>query len=112
VASGGFAVEEAVSFPLVERARDDAAALDELRSRMLAPAAALRGVPQVGVNEQGVIDVSHGRALVSERLASGEWPADGVEPVAVIDPGGELIALGRTNAGRIEVMRGIHPTPR
>jgi len=69
-------------------------------------AAALRHTPRVVVDDLGVEDVRHGRALAPLRLAASVLPAEGSDPVAVLDTHGELIALGRLRGGRVEIARG------
>lgn len=108
VASGGFTLADATRFELIERARrGDEAAQVALRARLLRLSAALRGQPCVRVDAQGLADVRHGKALLPERFGFAQLPADGTEPVAVLDEGGVLIALGRARADRIEIARGI-----
>ncbi|HEX7476329.1 MAG TPA: tRNA pseudouridine(55) synthase TruB [Polyangiales bacterium] len=107
--SGGFELHDAVGFELVEQARrGDEAARATLLVRLLPPSAALRGRPSVQVDEQGVTDVRQGRALSPARIRGEVLPAEGCDPVAVLDERGALIALGRCRAGRIEIARGIH----
>lgn len=107
VGSGAFVVDEALELSVVQRAQQDPVARDELMARLLPLSAALRGVASVSVDPAGVIDIRHGRAIVVERVIGGAWPSEGVQPVAITDGAGTLVALGRMHEGRIEVVRGI-----
>ncbi len=111
VASGSFVIEEALEFSQIEAAQRDDAKAALLREKLLPLAAALRGVPRVRIDAQGVVDVRHGRAFPRERLLDGDgaWPADGTELVAVLDADGVLVSLGCARDGAVYVVRGIQP---
>lgn len=78
----------------------DAVSLDTLeamapeeRWRLLAPAgAAVAHLPRVVVRPAALRDLIHGRRVAAAHLA-GPWPADD-GPVAVLDPAGQLLAIG------------------
>jgi tRNA pseudouridine55 synthase len=106
--SGAFTDTEAVPMTLLTAAASgDAAARELLRGRLLTLTAALRGCPRVTATGEGADDIRHGRALVLERVCEGSLPAEGSDPVAILDAAGELIALGRAGADRISVVRGF-----
>ncbi|HKU42123.1 MAG TPA: hypothetical protein VJR89_28385, partial [Polyangiales bacterium] len=110
-ASGRFELGEALDFEtLAAASRADSQALALARARLLPLPAALRGCPRVTPTPEGVQDVRHGRALVAERIAAGELPAEGSEPVAVLDAAGELLALAQVREGKLYVTRGFSPS--
>jgi tRNA pseudouridine55 synthase len=100
VASGAFTLDDAIDASRL----GDASTLPVL----MPPAAALRGRPCVTLNAQGVIEVGHGRALSPAHLRDGALPEPGQEPVGLLDERGELRALGRAEADRVLVIRGLH----
>jgi tRNA pseudouridine55 synthase len=100
VASGAFTLDDAIEASRL----GDASTLPVL----MPPAAALRGRPCVTLNAQGVIEVGHGRALSPAHLCDGALPEQGQEPVGLLDERGELRALGRAEADRVLVIRGLH----
>jgi tRNA pseudouridine55 synthase len=108
-ASGQFELGNAVAFDMLQKA---AAGAEDCRAavhaRTLQLAAALAGFPRVELTAEGVEDVRHGRPVVRERVAGGEIPAAGAEPIALVDAEGELRAIGRAEEGRVLVVRGIH----
>jgi tRNA pseudouridine55 synthase len=109
IASGRFEVGSAVGFDLLQRAagRDDESRA-AVHARTLPLAAALAGFPRVEVTGEGLEDIRHGRPVVRERIAGGEFPAVGAEPIALVDGEGELRALGRAEEGRLVILRGVH----
>jgi tRNA pseudouridine55 synthase len=100
VASGAFTLDDAIEASRL----GDASTLPVL----MPPAAALRGRPCVTLNAQGVIEVGHGRALSPAHFCDGMLPELGQEPVGLLDERGELRALGRAEADRVLVIRGLH----
>jgi tRNA U55 pseudouridine synthase TruB len=78
-----------------------------LRARLLPLAAALRAVPKIRVNANGVTDVRQGRALSAERITSGGLPPEGSALVAVLDEQEQLIALAQRCGDLVEIKRGI-----
>jgi tRNA pseudouridine55 synthase len=100
VASGAFTLDDAIEASRL----GDASTLPVL----MPPAAALRGRPCVTLNAQGVIEVGHGRALSPAHFCDGALPEQGQEPVGLLDERGELRALGRAEADRVLVIRGLH----
>jgi tRNA pseudouridine55 synthase len=109
LASGRFELSSAVAFDTLNAAASgDERARAAVQARTLPLAAALAGFPRVEVTDEGAEDIRHGRPVSRERIAAGEIPAAGVEPIALVDREGELRALGRADEGRVLVIRGIH----
>jgi tRNA pseudouridine55 synthase len=109
IASGRFELSGAVAFDALQKAAGgDEDMRAAVHARTLPLAAALAGCSRVEVTQDGVEDIRHGRPVVRERIAGGEVPAAGTEPIALVDAGGELRALGRAEEGRVLVVRGIH----
>jgi len=103
--SGSFSVAEAAPGSLLQA--DPELAAPELRARMLPLTAALRDFPSCVLNEQGVIEVRHGRAVLAEHMSRCDLFVPGQLPVALIDEQGALRALGRAEEGRVVVIRGM-----
>ncbi|HTU58006.1 MAG TPA: tRNA pseudouridine(55) synthase TruB, partial [Polyangiales bacterium] len=104
-ASGSFSVVDAAPGSLLDAEAEVAAG--ELRARMLPLTAALRGFPCCVLNEQGVIEVRHGRAVLAEHTLRRDLMVPGQVPVALVDEAGALRALGRAEEDRIVVIRGM-----
>lgn len=112
IASGAFEISTAIGLDtLVAASRGESGARDAVLEQMLSLSAALASFPQLTVTLEGAEDIRHGRPVVRERIAVGEIPAAGVEPVALLDAGGELLALGRAEEMCIKIVRGITPPP-
>jgi tRNA pseudouridine55 synthase len=103
--SGSFSLDDAASGSLLQMDPELAAA--ELRARILPLAAALRDHPSCVLNDQGVIEVRHGRAVLAQHMFRCDALESGQQPVALLDERGELRALGRAEAERIVVIRGM-----
>ena len=103
--SGSFAVTDAAPGHLLQQ--DPELAAPELRARLLPLPAALRDHASCVLNERGVIEVRHGRAVLAEHMVRCDPVASGQLPVALIDEQGALRALGRAEADRIVVIRGM-----
>jgi tRNA pseudouridine55 synthase len=111
VASGAFEVSVAIGFDtLVAASRGETAAREAVLQHTLSLPAALASFTQLTVTLEGAEDIRHGRAVVQERIAVGEIPAAGVEPIALLDADGELLALGRAEEARVRILRGIVPS--
>jgi tRNA pseudouridine55 synthase len=98
IASGAFTLADAIASTQIEA---------EGAARLLSLADALRGSERLTLTAQGVIEVGHGRPLTAAHVREGAWPAAGSEPVALVDEQGALRALGRAEAERVLVVRGI-----
>jgi tRNA pseudouridine55 synthase len=102
--SGAFGLEGAVSGALLERAAaGDEPAKAELRASLRPLAAACEGMPRVTLDARGVEDARHGRPIRASAVALEE----GAEPVALLDPEGRLVAVGKRERGRLRVVRGV-----
>ncbi|HEX4354188.1 MAG TPA: tRNA pseudouridine(55) synthase TruB [Polyangiales bacterium] len=75
---------------------------------LLPPAAALRGRPCLTMNALGEVEVGYGRALFPQHLRDAVLPGAGIEPVGLLDAQGRLRALGRAEADRIVMTRGLN----
>jgi tRNA pseudouridine55 synthase len=100
VASGAFTLADAIEASRLSGALE--------LPVLMPPAAALRDRPCLTLNAQGVIEVGHGRAVSPAHLCNGALPEPGQEPVGLLDERGELRALGRAEADRVLVIRGLH----
>jgi tRNA pseudouridine55 synthase len=108
--SGSFAVGVALPFQtLAAASRNDPEAKRVTLAALLPLSAAVAGFPRIVPTALGIEDVRHGRPLVAERIAAGELPGEGEKPVAVFDPGGELLALSHVRDGKLHVTRGFGP---
>ena len=105
--SGSFAVSEAAPSRLLQM--DPELAAVELRARMLPLALALRDHPSCVLNERGAAEVRHGRPVLQDHMVRCDPVAPGELPVALVDEHGTLRALGRAEADRIVVIRGMSP---
>lgn len=104
--SGSFSLEDAADGSWL-RAEPELAR-QALCERVLPLAAAMRDHPSCVLNEQGVIEVRHGRAVFAQHMARCDVLVPGQQPVALIDEQGALRALGRAEPERIVVIRGMH----
>jgi tRNA pseudouridine55 synthase len=108
IASGAFELSTAIALDtLAAAARGDERARATVFERTLSLTSALAGYPQLAVTADGAEDIRHGRPIVRDRIVSGELPDAGIEPVALVDAAGELLALGRAEVDRVLVARGI-----
>ncbi|HJL15401.1 MAG TPA: tRNA pseudouridine(55) synthase TruB [Sandaracinaceae bacterium LLY-WYZ-13_1] len=106
--SGPFASSEAVRGETLDAAADgDEAARRALRAALLPLADACRGMPAVRLSERGVEDAGHGRPVRPQDAVGLDELAEGAEPVAMLGPGGALVAVGRRERGQLRVMRGV-----
>jgi tRNA pseudouridine55 synthase len=103
--SGSFSVADAAPGSLLDAEPEVAAG--GLRARMLPLTAALRDFPSCTLNEQGVIEVRHGRAVLAEHTSRRDPIVPGQLPIALVDEAGALRALGRAEEDRIVVIRGM-----
>lgn len=109
VASGAFTLDGALAFERLEAAsRGESVAREEVTAKLLSLAAAVARFPRVILTVEGAEDARHGRVIARERL-TGEAPAVGVEPIAMLDGAGALLALGRSAEGGMHVIRGFSP---
>lgn len=101
--SGAFSIDVAVGGDVLERAaKGDDGTREALLGRLLDLGAACGGMPRVVLDERGVRDARHGRPV---RGTFGV-PA-GVEPVALFDEGGALVAIARSEGESLAVVRGF-----
>jgi len=101
--SGAFGLDEAVDAGLLERAADDDAARAELTARLVGLTDACGAMPRVVLDAAAVKDVRHGR-----RVYGSDRPAPGTDPVAFLDEAGALVAIGRSEADHLRVVRGFN----
>lgn len=106
--SGNFGLDDAAPFALLAQAAEGSGeARAALAARLLPLSAAMGGCPRLVVSASGVEDIRHGRPVSAERIASGTWPEAEGALVSLLDPAGELLALGRLAGERIAIARGF-----
>lgn len=103
--SGGFSLDDAADGGWLRA--DPELAREALSARLLPLAAALRDHPSCVLNERGVTEVRHGRAVLTEHMFRCDPVVPGQQPVALVDEQGSLRALGRAEPERIVVIRGM-----
>jgi tRNA pseudouridine55 synthase len=103
--SGSFSLADAADGSWLRADPEQAA--EALRARILPLAAALRDQPSCTLNERGVVEVRHGRAVLADHMLRCDPVVPGQLPVAMLDEQGALRALGRAEADRIVVIRGM-----
>jgi len=104
--SGSFSLADALDASALTQ--EPAALAAAMRARMLPLAAALRDRPRCVLNAAGLIEVRHGRPVRSEHCAHGPLPSGAEQgPIALVDERGQLRALGRAEAERVLVIRGM-----
>ncbi|MET0388553.1 MAG: tRNA pseudouridine(55) synthase TruB [Polyangiales bacterium] len=106
--SGAFGLEEALDGALLKEQPIEAAA--RARVGLLPLSAALRDCPRCVLTAAGVEEVRHGRPVRPEHVddpASALALAPGQQPIALVDASGALRALGRAEADRVVVIRGM-----
>jgi tRNA pseudouridine55 synthase len=107
-ASGRFSLDDAAPFALLTQASEGSEqAREALAARLLPLSAAMGDCPQLIVTTAGAEDIRNGRPVSAERVASGQWPVAEAALVALLDPAGELLALGRLTGERIAIARGF-----
>jgi tRNA pseudouridine55 synthase len=105
--NGPFAVSDATSFDRILAAvRGTEADREELRGRVLSLRAACAHLPQVQLDTAGADDAHHGRRIPPGRYAPAP-SEEGVGPLALIDPAGQLVAIGTTDGTGLRVLRGF-----
>ena len=108
--SGAFRVEDAMSFETVERAASgDEAARAELFRALIPLTDACDAMPKVSLDAAGAVDAMHGRVVQLESARGAEDLAPGLEPVALVDAAGALVAVARRTDTGLQVIRGFRP---
>lgn len=106
IRSGAFDVSECVSGDALYAAFKDESLRAAIRERALDLVEAARALPRVDLNEEGALDVMHGRATLGYQGIS-ELPQG--EPLRFIDPSGALRAIGEADKeGKLRVLRGFN----
>ncbi len=103
IRSGAFDLSNAVDAALLASAAEDEEARAELTSRLIGLTAACGAMPHVTLDERGVEDARHGR-----RILVADTPPQGVEPIALLDREGALVAVGRSEGDYLQVIRGFN----
>jgi tRNA pseudouridine55 synthase len=103
--SGSFSLDDAADGGWM-RAEPELAR-EVLSARVMPLAAAMRDHPSCVLNEGGVAEVRHGRAVRAEHMFRCDPLLPGQQPVALVDEQGALRALGRAEPERIVVIRGM-----
>lgn len=100
--SGPFGLEGAVGAEALAAAAADGDARAALVDRLLDLVESCAGMPRVVLDGTGVEDARHGR-----RVRADARPPAGVEPVALLDGAGELVAVARSEQDGLRVLRGF-----
>lgn len=107
--SGGFSVEDAAPFALLEAAsRGDRLAKEALRAHLLPLSRALTCMTRLRLDEVGEDHARHGRPIPSAHVVEiqgGPPPSGG--PVALFGPSGTPLAIAELREGRLQVVRGF-----
>jgi tRNA pseudouridine55 synthase len=94
------------AFSLADAVASDAPP-EVLEAALLPPAAALRDRCCCTLTDAGVVEIGYGRPVALHHLRDGSLPPEGQEPIGLLDERGTLRALGRAEADRIVVIRGL-----
>jgi len=102
--SGAFGLEDAVTAEQLERAAAHDEARRALIGRLFTLARACAHMQSVSLDARAVEDARHGRRVRAESI-----PDAGVEPVALLDAAGALVAVARSEGEYLQVVRGVRP---
>lgn len=96
---GAFAVAEAATLDALGESDDTAAAVHDV---LIPPAAAAaRFLPVIDLDEQGAVDLGHGKVVaLTGTDAPGAGATDG-EPLAAVAPDGRLVGIARLDRGAL-----------
>lgn len=98
--SGSFGLEESISLEALMADGGEA----RLEDALLSPADAVRHLTRAHLDREGVTDAFHGRPIRGGHFRlDGEGPG----PLALLDPEGRLIGLGRRAGADLAVSRGL-----
>lgn len=100
--SGAFELEGAVGAEALAAASESDEARAVLKARLRGLVDACGAMPRVILDARLVEDARHGRRVRAE-----ERPPAGVEPVALLDEDGALIAVARSEQDGLQVLRGF-----
>jgi tRNA pseudouridine55 synthase len=96
---GAFSVTEAATLDALGESTDTAAAVDDV---LIPPAAAAaRFLPVVDLDEQGAVDLGHGKVVTVAGAASADAGAPVGEPLAAVAPDGRLVGIARIEHGSL-----------
>jgi tRNA pseudouridine55 synthase len=99
-ASGPFAIEGAIGA--------DELSPEAIAARLIPLRDAVGSMRRVSLNDRGVVDARHGRLLSPGAIDGEGWrEASAEEPLALLAPDGEPVALGRRVGEGIRVVRGF-----
>jgi tRNA pseudouridine55 synthase len=106
--SGPFGIAGALEGDVLARAAaGDADARGEVRSRLLDLSRACVGMPRVTLEARGVEHARHGRPIDRALGAGADVLGLEVEPVALLDDAGALVAVAALRGDRFQVLRGL-----
>lgn len=98
LSSGRFTLDGALDGEVLRKAREDEDARTIARAHLRPLAAACASMPHLVLDERGVADVRHGRAMTATLRA---------DPIALLDERGELVGIGACDGERLRITRGI-----
>jgi tRNA pseudouridine55 synthase len=108
VQSGQFAIDQTVAFEQLHAAAQGDAESRALIARKIVPIrVALGFAPALELDADGTAHAVHGRAIPVAHVVAGMPPAADTEPVLLCDAAGAPVAIGRSRAGQLEVVRGL-----
>ncbi len=86
----------------------DSITADAVQARLIPVSKACGSLMRVDLREAGVEHARHGRPIASQDIAGDAWheaPSD--QALALFDPDGEVVALGRREGDVVRVVRGL-----
>ncbi|MDF1563560.1 MAG: tRNA pseudouridine(55) synthase TruB [Deltaproteobacteria bacterium] len=108
---GAFTLEQAVSLERIKEARDPEVR-EALRAELLPMGEALPDWPLIRLSKRGVRDVRHGRAVgLGELAASGGGGLRPGQKVRIVDPEGDLVAIGEMKTHGLQPTRVFQAQP-
>lgn len=106
--SGPFTLEGALDEAVLRRAAaGDRDAREVVRAKLLPLAAACAGMPTLVLEGEALVHARHGRPISTTRVAGALTLPRRIEPVALVDPSGALVAVGAREGDRIRIVRGM-----
>lgn len=100
---------ESGRYDLTDALSGDAITEDEVRAHLVPLAQACEGFSRVDLDAAGADHARHGRAIPKEHAVGGISVRRPDEPLALFDPRGAPVALGRCEGDVVRVVRGFVP---
>jgi tRNA pseudouridine55 synthase len=96
------------SFDLSQALDGDSITSETVKARLIPVSKACDSLRHVELRKTGVENALHGRAIVAQDISGDGWrEASAEQPLALFDPDGELIAIGRRDDQVVRVVRGF-----